>query len=38
MHRRNRLITLGDLLLVGLLSALDHADAFGYRGGDRALS
>ena len=36
MYRQNRLIPLGVLLLLGLVSALDHAGVFGYRGSDRS--
>jgi len=36
MTRRRRLVTVVVLSAVGVLSALDHAGVFGYRGGDRA--
>lgn len=35
MHRRRIFVLLG-FVLVAVLSALDHAGAFGYRGGDRS--
>ncbi len=35
MTRRRKLITILVLLVVGVVSAMDHAGVFGHRGGDR---